>query len=89
MLLASLVTCNADPAWLLVVTELIVDSQKLTECRKSQKTSKPVIPAQAGIQSITDFVDSNILDPGPGLQRAGAGSAGVTTTLHISPGIFG
>jgi hypothetical protein len=27
-------------------------------------TSESVIPAQAGIQRITDFVGSNILDPG-------------------------
>jgi len=30
----------------------------------SEKTSESVIPAQAGIQNIIDFVDCNILDPG-------------------------
>jgi len=32
--------------------------------KKSEKTSESVIPAQAGIQHITDFIDPNILDPG-------------------------
>ena len=31
--------------------------------KKSEKTPESVIPAQAGIQHITDFVGSNILDP--------------------------
>jgi len=31
---------------------------------KVRKTSESVIPAQAGIQPITDYIDPNILDPG-------------------------
>ncbi|MCR4331992.1 MAG: hypothetical protein NUV34_04730, partial [Sulfuricaulis sp.] len=31
---------------------------------KVQKTSESVIPAKAGIQHSTDFIHSNILDPG-------------------------
>jgi hypothetical protein len=36
----------------------------LADYLKRPKTSETVIPVEAGIQDITDFIHSNILDPG-------------------------